>query len=54
MCMSYRPGTWCEGSIGEVGVTKITEVSKVWDHKEGIASIRRRFEESSILLSPQS
>lgn len=48
---AYRPGTWCESSVGEVGTAK---VPKVWDHEEGISNIWRGLEETSILPSPEN
>lgn len=49
--LSYRAGTCCEGSVGEVGTT---EVPEVWDHEEGISNVRRGLEKTSaVLLPPQ-
>lgn len=49
LVLTYRPATWGQSSISEVGAA---EVPKVRDHEEGIANIRRRLEEPRVMLLP--
>lgn len=48
---AYRPGTWCETSVGKVWTA---EIPKVRDHEKGISNIWRGLEETSILASPEN
>lgn len=48
---TYRSGTWCQSTVGQVGAA---QVSEVWEHEKGVAYVWGGWEKSTILPSPEN